>query len=1448
MKLRPVILEGVMLHRPWRNYLVALHACRPTLAALLDLAEQAWPQPSAASPSPLPRRLEGSRGSDPVLSHVTALVDSLELLALALPLAQGKRLLADESSSSLGAGGLGGAGPGGLGQEPRTVSQSELLRLQALLPRLLDELQQRLRSQHVRPKQLAQLARALNALAAASPPTNSRQPLPAALHPDGEAQHWEQGSGAAQAGGQAGEEDEGEGEEEEDEEGEEEEEEEEGEEGEEVPGATAVASRSALLQRLPEGWSAAFCCAVLSALPAASPAALTYLLRALSLDRVKRLLRAHQRLAPGLMAHTAQVADSLSAPQATVIISCAAQLAWDPRQPWLEALLEVVCGSDNEAAAPLLPAADAVSTLAALARLSAAPAPRTAGLLMLAVAQALEPAQPRLPRIPPSSRPEQARSAGEQARNPGGQQGSAAGDQQQQVQQQQPRRVNLTGSQHLYPPPAPPPPLAPAPLTGLQLSSCLWAVARLGLRPPHTWLQAFMATSYARLQAFTAPELVSMCWALAKLQWAVAPAWSEAVWGALLACRLKGVRPSHLGRLAWALSVLKPPASHPLLPCLMDRAAQLAPRLDGRAVSQLLLACGRLNYLARPGARTALGQRLEQLLVAHYGAPAPEPDTRAPRLWPQPGWQQGAAKAAGRAGMRADAAGGGSGQVVDSSLGPQAVCTLCWGAVQNGLLRGRPLLVASLRSACLVELRGCGAQELGMLGEAWGNHMKATLDRPSQSWLDAYLAATQGVLEAAAGGGASQSQPGGGGERGRGRRVRVPPLAAATMLRGLLRLGARQQLEGAWLDAFFRVTEHQLATAFGFKELEVLCEALRISQPQLLPPLFWVSAFCDLRDRLVLHRACPKQLQSQMTFSLQVMRHAWQKQAAARDAAVALKASPPLAVAQGITATGRSPGRRMPGRGSLEAVACMASKKEVPVVPDFDSADYGQSADTIRTDAVHSALDYLLSRANEQINFDSARKAALAAAVDSALGAALVAIDLLYVARDDKPVSTISLMHGSWEAEAAPQPCAIDTWVRAAIPDSQQPKQSFALTEYLRAPATTSTPSAGLSWRNQSSSGTATAAPASPSATPGRSARSPPSMRQAIPPPAGRSPPTAAKEQAAAEARLREELAVRQAQRAATAGLEAREQEARARLAGLTQALKGKEYVYDHAARLLPLAPFAPDKAPALQAGPGFRVKTPDTAAPAVGALATAGKSPGKLGTKPGSGSAGERERKLANDFREMEARTQPNALETLAPSQGVTLRQGSQAKMGMRKAAPPGTGMTHEEVARLAARSQAQAGGAARPAGASSPSPSAAEPQGPRLAAGSTAAPGTGPQPGTGRAAGGGLFAGLPDSDPLAVGARLREASAAQPKPRTPDVNPGLVAAPDWGRSAGQGRATMHPPLAAVKPGTRTSELEMGRAVRLPRDRTSQATASPPLSPGKLAAPPPTARMTFAG
>lgn len=88
----------------------------------------------------------------------------------------------------------------------------------------------------------------------------------------------------------------------------------------------------------------------------------------------------------------------------------------------------------------------------------------------------------------------------------------------------------------------------------------------------------------------------------------------------------------------------------------------------------------------------------------------------------------------------------------------------------------------------------------------------------------------------------------------------------------------------------------------------------------------------------------------------------------------------------------------------------------------------------------------------------------------------------------------------------------------------------------------------------------------------------------------------------------------------------------------------------------------------------------------------------------------------------------------------------------------------------------------------------------------------GEGEEGGAGMGPGLGPLAALPDAPTLLTGARPRPPKEVPPKPPTPDINAALVGAPDWGRSAGSGRAfSGHPALQATRPDDTVWEAEGG-------------------------------------
>jgi hypothetical protein len=283
------------------------------------------------------------------------------------------------------------------------------------------------------------------------------------------------------------------------------------------------------------------------------------------------------------------------------------------------------------------------------------------------------------------------------------------------------------------------------------------------------------------LQDFEPGHLTDLIWALAKLRWAPSQLWLDSLFASLTAS-LPAFSAPEVAIIAWALSRLREKAPAPFLHALSDRAAELAPQLEARAISMLFVAWGRLQtFNPRGQAANALCIRVLQLLESAYGPTdrdaIVDPQSASPQgptqdsnggarngsssstasagLGQGPAGQvQGGVKLGGRgagngqqkqghqptnvtgtAGKQAaeGAKAGGSTRPspaprhpqADPTLTTQTLANLAWASSQRGLYHVNRWLYTDLLHASLaVGLDKFSPEELGMLGEALGNMAK----------------------------------------------------------------------------------------------------------------------------------------------------------------------------------------------------------------------------------------------------------------------------------------------------------------------------------------------------------------------------------------------------------------------------------------------------------------------------------------------------------------------------------------------------------------------------------------------------------------------------------------------------------------------------------------------------------------------------------------------------
>ncbi|EFJ39983.1 hypothetical protein VOLCADRAFT_100280 [Volvox carteri f. nagariensis] len=614
-----------------------------------------------------------------------------------------------------------------------------------------------------------------------------------------------------------------------------------------------------------------------------------------------------------------------------------------------------------------------------------------------------------------------------------------------------------------------------------------------------------------------------------------------------------------------------------------------------------------------------------------------------------------------------------------------------------------------------------------------------------------------------------------------------------------------------------------------------------------------------------------------------------------------------------------------------------SSPSPVPInnfdTPEYDALQQQKtqpSGALLAQRVARDCLEEILLQFNLALHEHTAHARTLVDAVDSCLATCLDVIEMQYPAREDHPVSVISLEHSSWEQEKPPDPCTFDSWLRSALPETSpaaagtSPRSdNWVMQQFLnKQPSIHRTMSA----RSTASTATALGLPAvgyapgtttNGNGTTGSGGRrlTGGSSRLGVSPSARSLHQSGSRrnvtkletrkvltpEQEHLEEQLRQELQQRKTQEEMSRRLEQRDTEERLKLASLRKELKGKDYTYDHKGEVVIINEFDPDRSP-LEAlsGPAYKVAVAAGNEEAARALSpkrrgaqrtTSSRSAATTGGDGGEGGAGggighgarttlsptelrkERDRRLANDYKKVQPRTQPSALETLMPAGGVTLRgAGGASKSGPVRPAP--AGITREayakQVAKKAMQAQTEAMG-------SSVTP---------LASGTLPRDGQHPNSsrgGAGAAAGakvGATGASRPTVlDPLAAygdnrydpfaGARVRRHSgtrttldsmalgpsgslgpvlgaggggaggvaAAAAAPASPDVNLSLTSASDWG-AVGHGRLYEAPlALPHSKPTEKQLAETVGRVDRLPRDRAPLPTLAPPLSPLKAGA-----------
>lgn len=495
--------------------------------------------------------------------------------------------------------------------------------------------------------------------------------------------------------------------------------------------------------------------------------------------------------------------------------------------------------------------------------------------------------------------------------------------------------------------------------------------------------------------------------------------------------------------------------------------------------------------------------------------------------------------------------------------------------------------------------------------------------------------------------------------------------------------------------------------------------------------------------------------------------------------------------------------------------------------PDFESYGF-DGADVHREDACVDSLEVQFDHLSLQQAESDRQHAVLQHAVDTCLASCLATIDALYITREDCGVSEVAIAHNSWQQEAEPQPCGIDSWLRGVIPEEQRVPSPSALSVQTRLTATTSRRDQSLSGtprrlgttstiqaNDQESLTRSSTAKTGSKPTSSQSARRETIIRNS---PASASAKKLTPEQKEAEDRLRDELTIRRQQAAVAKQLKQQDDEARAQTIAMQKDLKGKDYSYDSHGKVVMLNKVNPEQLPHALA-PQVHVATVqgDTVSNASPAKSGGSNKAASKQLGPQSGStlpkpsaatshlnsttAKSTKSTLAStagkDFIQTAAKTQPSALETIKLGAGVTLRSGPATKQGPRREGSQGQ-LTRQQFQQQAKASNGRPRPVARAAASSV--------AGDKPAAPSRAAPGSAHHPSAGgvervaSATPAALLASLPPSPPTPLLGATRKAADITVRPVSPDVNLALVSAPDWG-ACGIGSYEPPEPMPHVKP-----------------------------------------------
>ncbi|GIL59146.1 hypothetical protein Vafri_14063, partial [Volvox africanus] len=164
---------------------------------------------------------------------------------------------------------------------------------------------------------------------------------------------------------------------------------------------------------------------------------------------------------------------------------------------------------------------------------------------------------------------------------------------------------SVTTSELVEPLPPPPAPLMTSFLSCLrgrmnrmqpwQLSMCLFALLRLGVRPEPAWMDAFLGQVYRKLPYMNEVQVATIPWVVAKMSYRPQVCWVERLLAAATG-RLSCFSPRHLCQLLWAVAAMGYMPESVWMARWLDKARGCFRTSDGRTLSALVWAVARLGH------------------------------------------------------------------------------------------------------------------------------------------------------------------------------------------------------------------------------------------------------------------------------------------------------------------------------------------------------------------------------------------------------------------------------------------------------------------------------------------------------------------------------------------------------------------------------------------------------------------------------------------------------------------------------------------------------------------------------------------------------------------------------------------------------------------------------------------------------------------------------------